>query len=1404
MTEYAAENLANHSDLTNSQFLMWLGQKLNPDVPLYNMIQTFTIKGDIDPLRFRHAFQTVVNTSDAMRTVIEEQAGVPQQRVLADMQFDLPIIDFSQDPNPEIVYRNWLNEQRVRSLDLSKRLFDSALIQLAPDKYVWYLNQHHLITDGWSFLVVYQRTAARYAGAQSNETVSWPQYAAYRDHENQHRTTESFAQAEAYWQEKLQKPVEPLTFYDSQVTQRAARTERVICHLGPERSARLREIAGEKGVRSISTDLSLFTIFATLFSTWLYRVGDNDKITLGMPVHNRPSTTFKETVGLFIEICPLVLDLEPNDSFYSLAKKITSEMFTTLRYAQPGVSRADSNRAYEVLLNFVNVTFPDFSGLPVTVEWVHSGYGDSNHSLRLQVHDFADSGSFALHFDLNTDVFNIQRREWVVQHFLRVVDAFITDREQIISRVPLLSTAEHARYVGDFNLTTAEYPVDETVVTLFEKQVQATPQAIAIADGTTTLSYDELNTRSNQVAHWLQRQGVGPDTLVALCAEHRPETVIALLGIQKAGGAYVPLDPAYPNERLAFMLDDIAEATRQTPILLAQQSLLSVFGDFNTNPVAIDNTAFDNESTDNLPVKPGVDNLAYAIYTSGSTGKPKGTLIEHSGLVNYAWWAEQTYCRGEKLTFPLYSSLAFDLTVTSIFVPLISGGQITLYREDEGVRGMVILKVIEDNAVDIIKLTPAHLSLLQDIELTNSQVRKFIVGGEDFKTNLAQQIHDKFNGQVEIYNEYGPTEAVVGCMVHRYQPQVDTKLSVPIGKPAANKQIYVLDHHLNPVPTGVIGEIFIGGIGLARGYLNRPTLTADRFIENSFADSQRLYRTGDLARWSPDGQLEFLGRADYQVKIRGARIELGEIETALASHSAIQSAVVQVVQSAAETAAEVTQYCVRCGLPSNFPGVTFDAAGVCTTCQTYETYREKARAYFKTMDELHVLVARAKASGSGEYDCLMLLSGGKDSTYVLYQLVNMGLSVLAFTLDNGYISDGAKANIRRVTADLGVEHIFGETPAMNAIFVDSLQRFNNVCNGCFKTIYTLGIKLARERGIHYIFTGLSRGQFFETRLSADVFLNDSFDPDRFDESIIAARRAYHRQPDAVNQLLDTQLFQDDALFDEIQIIDFYRYSDVSLDEMYKFLDQHAPWIRPADTGRSTNCLINDAGIYVHKHQRGYHNYALPYSWDVRLGHKNREAALDELDDDIDEAYVQNLLHDIGYDLTDHSNNSQRLVAWYVADSELSSAEVQQYLAQALPDFMLPAQFVQLAQMPLTTNGKIDRAALPDPDQQQPVTTTSYVAPTNAVEESLADIWCRVLGLQQIGIHDNFFELGGHSLPALQAMALANQAFQIEIPLPTFFQQPTIAGLASAIEAQLVAEIENMSEAEVEALLGKME
>ncbi|WP_262030990.1 amino acid adenylation domain-containing protein [Microvirga sp. Mcv34] len=958
--------------------------------------------------------------------------------------------------------------------------------------------------------------------------------------------------------------------------------------------------------------------------------------------------------------------------------------------------------------------------------------------------------------------------------------------------LPLLNDRDHQSLVIDYNATEAPYPSSETIIELLRSQVARTPDAEAIRDGSETLTYQQLNERSNQVAAYLASSGVGPGRCVVVLMEHSMEVVVAILGILKSGAAYVPLDAATPKGRIARILKDIADGTGEAPTLAITQSHLQS----NLPPALVDVFVLDAEFKSisgqpyaDHPSSATPDGTAYIIFTSGSTGVPKGVMISHRSLVNYIWWAARVYSAGERLAWPLFSSLAFDLTVTTLFTPLVTGGRIVVYLGDPGAQSMVVLKVVDDNAVDIVKLTPAHLAMIRDRNLRATRLRKFIVGGEDFKTELARDITQAIPHPVEIYNEYGPTEATVGCMIHRFDIVQDQHPSVPIGAPAANAGIYVLNEIHQPVPPGVIGEMFIAGDGLAKGYFNRPDLTGERFLMTTDprdgTSKLRMYRTGDLARWSSDGRLDFLGRADHQVKVGGARVELGEIEARLMKHPLVHDcAVIATAASAAKPATQV-RYCERCGVSSDMPGTTYDENGVCNLCQAFDTYVDKAQSYFRTPEDLQVLISEMQANRKGPYDCIVLLSGGKDSSFMLCKLVAMGVKPLTYTLDNGFISDDAKANIRRLVNGLGVDHHWGSTPHMNEIFVDSLKRFANVCNGCFKTIYTLATNYARENGIGYIVTGLSRGQFFETRLTEEVFKRDDYDPSRLDALVAEARKEYHRREDAVSRYLDVDVFRNDSIFEEVKFVDFYRYWSVPLEDMLEFLKTQAGWSRPSDTGRSTNCLINDVGIYIHKKQRGYHNYALPYSWDVRLGQKTRDEAIDELNDDLNVPRIKEIMAQIGYiEPLAAEDGIARLVAYYVSPENVSVADLRAHLAEELPDAMMPTHFVRLDRLPLTTNGKVDRAALPEPtgDNIQPV--EDFIAPSTETEKTLAALWCDLLKVESIGRNDNFFNLGGHSLLVMRAVSRLRETFGVDVQLRNLFERPTVAGLAEVIDGML--------------------
>jgi tyrocidine synthetase-3 len=495
--------------------------------------------------------------------------------------------------------------------------------------------------------------------------------------------------------------------------------------------------------------------------------------------------------------------------------------------------------------------------------------------------------------DYNGELFRRESIEVLARHLAEILRAASESPDQTISQLELLSPSRRNELVVQFNQSASEYPKDKTIAQLFAEQVEQTPAHIAIEFHNESLTYRELDGRVNQLANWLRARGIKAGVPVGIYLEHSPETIIALLGVLKAGGFYVPFDTAHPRARIDFMISDTA-----TPLVITQEHLRESMNEKAAPP-----------NSDATP-----DDLAYVIYTSGSTGEPKGVEIRHRSLVNYVWWAKNQYVRDETLAFALYSSLAFDLTVTSIFSPLITGNRIVIYREEGG--SSAIEEILKDNKVGVLKLTPSHLALMKIQDNSQSRIRRLIVGGEQFETELATEVLRSFDGNVEIINEYGPTEATVGCMIHRFDPAQDTQAFVPVGRPAANAQIYVLDDDLKPVAENVLGEMYLAGDGLARGYLKRATLTAEKFIDNPFTSGQRMYRTGDLARWLPHGIIEYVGRKDGQVKYHGHRVELNEIKRALNRHPQIRDSVIVIARDKTGNDAMIAYYVSRQALDS--------------------------------------------------------------------------------------------------------------------------------------------------------------------------------------------------------------------------------------------------------------------------------------------------------------------------------------------------------------------------------------------------------------------------------------------------------------------------------------------------------
>ncbi|UCH92360.1 MAG: amino acid adenylation domain-containing protein [Candidatus Aminicenantes bacterium] len=973
--------------------------------------------------------------------------------------------------------------------------------------------------------------------------------------------------------------------------------------------------------------------------------------------------------------------------------------------------------------------------------------------------------------------------EQISRHFLKILEISILDVNKKIAEISFLTKQEKERLIVDFNRTEADYPKDKPLQRLFAEQVEKTPDKTALVYDDKELSYKALDCRANQLARLLGKKGVGSGDIVAIMAVPSLEMVPGILGILKAGAAYLPVDPDYPEARVSYILED-----SQIQIFLNQNHQLENMkwaGDLLR--IEEPATESDDGNGSNLDNASHANDLAYIIYTSGSTGNPKGVMIEHASVVNLALAQKEEFGINERERVLQFSSLSFDASVEQIFISLFSGSVLVLVAKAVLLDNQQFEKFLLDYSITHIHAVPSFLNI---IGMNPSyRLKRMVAGGDVCPPRLAHKWHKICH----FYNEYGPTETTVTSIELRVKTVDENWSQLPIGKPLPNTTVFILDQRMRLVPRGATGELYIGGAGVARGYLNNPELTGDKFLNNPFVKGERMYHTGDLARWLPDGNIEFLGRIDYQVKIRGFRIELEEIEHKLINYKKNTNIINPFNRDLSKTKNKTeTIYCTECLLSSHYPDIHFNQEGICSVCQEYEEYEEQAIKYFERMDAFHRLIDNAKRTSRGDYDCMLLFSGGKDSSYVLYQLVEMGLNVLAFTFDNGYISDIAFENIERITSALHVDSMVCKAERMNEIFVESLHQDDTVCTGCFKALTTISTRIAMEKGINVIITGLSRGQIFDTKLHG-LFQQHIFDKEEIEEKLLIFREIYHSTNDPISKLLNIEL--NNEVFKQIYFVDFFRYNDTPVHEIKEYLkSKDIRWNQPGDTGFcSTNCIINDVGIYVHLRNKGYHNYSAPLSWDCRLGQGTRQEALKEIEFEADLSKVQRILKEIGYldepikdavviDKEDESGDKY-LCAYLVSDREIDLSGLKDDLSRELPEYMVPAFFIQLDKMPLTPTGKLDRQALPEPGDRIG-TGKKYEAPGNEVEEKLVEIWSEVLAVEKdnIGINDNFFELGGHSLKATILVSKIHKGLNVKLPLGEIFKMPTIKQISKYMES----------------------
>lgn len=873
--------------ITHPQKGVWYTEKIYPGTSLYNIGGYTRIKGTIDFNLLEEAINILIQKHDGLRLTFIEEHGEMKQSVGEYESMKLDCIDFSRYENSEEQFDAWIEREARKPFVIENgKLFYFALFSISDSDNGYLAKFHHSIADGWSTKIMTEQICDNYMKLFNGEEIDdhlAPSYLEYVASEKKYLVSDRFFKDKAFWNEKF-NDLSGISLSKSSGNLEGKRRK---FELGLELSSNIKRFAEDN-------KCSLNTFFVTLYLIYAYKTTQQEDIVIGTPVLNRSGKKEKSIFGMFTSTMPFRFAIDEDASIVDTLARVNEELKACYFHQKYPYDLLIQDlelkkRGYDILfnscINYYNTKHNSIlNGFPIENAEFYNGH--QIYSLQLIIRDWLDSGSLILDFDYKVNDYTQEQINDMYARLVHLIQSMIKIPSEKIRNVSVLSDDEKTKLVYQFNATETAYPKDKLISTLFEEQVERTPEKIAISFNDDELTYQELNEKANQLARYLIERGVKKETLVGLLTTHSIETVIGILGILKAGGAYLPIDPDYPDDRIGYMLEDSGSA-----LLLTNMALTNKLS-FSSEVIDLRAQSIYLRDSSNLDIVNKSDDLAYVIYTSGSTGKPKGVMIEHRGLVNYVWWAKKRYVGGEDEVFPLYSSLAFDLTVTSLFTPLISGNKIVVYRDSSDDNEYVLYRILKEKQATVVKLTPSHLSLLKYLNNSDASVRRFIVGGEDLKVKQAKDIYESFGGNIEIVNEYGPTETVVGCMSHKYDYERDTGASVPIGTPAENVQCYLLDKNLNPVPPYSIGELYISGGGVARGYLKKLELTQEKFLRNPFVHGKRMYKTGDLARFIDGGKLEYVGRTDQQVKIRGYRIELGEIENYLFMHEAIKDVTV--------------------------------------------------------------------------------------------------------------------------------------------------------------------------------------------------------------------------------------------------------------------------------------------------------------------------------------------------------------------------------------------------------------------------------------------------------------------------------------------------------------------------------
>jgi amino acid adenylation domain-containing protein len=885
--------------LSFAQQRLWFLDQLEPNNPFYNVPQITRVRGKLNVEFLERSLNEIVRRHEALRTIFQMEGQEPVQVIAQPQRIVFEIRDFTSlsEDEREANALQAAGEEVRRPFDLQVGpLFRAGLLKLAEQDHILILNTHHSVSDGWSMGILSQELTALYEAYAAGKASPLPelplQYADFSAWQRKRLSGEALEQQVAYWKQQLAGAPTSLELPTDRVrppVQAFRGAKRAVC-------MRMELLEALKRLGR-SEDATLFMVLLAGFNVLLSRYTGQEDIVVGTPIAGRNRAETEKLIGFFVNTLVLRTELSGAMSFRELLVRVKETALSAYAHQEMPFEKLveelnpprDMSRSpvFQVMMALQNAPGRAVKMGDLSVNGFAAGSESSKFDLSLSLSEHMEGGLWTT-ITYNTDLFDATTVERMLGHFLVLLEGIVQDPERKIWELPLLTDVERQQVMVEWNQTRADYP-DVCLHQLFEDQAKRSQDDDALICEDDRVSYDRLNRRANQLAHYLRKLGVKPGVPVGVLMDRSLDLVVALLGIWKAGGAYVALDPQYPASRIEFMLEDAA-----AEMLLTEQRYTGVVtGGVRQVCLDLDWDSIKAESEANVASGVRPEDLAYILHTSGSTGRPKGAMLCHRGIANCLFWMQERYKLDKSDKFLFKTSLNFDPSVWEIFWPLMVGGTSIIVSPHAQADSEYLLSTIEKQRATTVYFVPSMLSAFLDSHGLERGLglRRVICGGEKMSQELIRRFFDCLPG-VDLHHSYGPTETSIAAAEWTCERNYQYGVT-PIGRPLGNTTFYVLDAHMQPVPIGVSGELYIGGRGVGLGYAGRKDLTSEKFIPDQFGrDGERLYRSGDRVRYLPDGNLEYIGRIDHQVKIRGYRIELGEIESVLLQHPGVSESVV--------------------------------------------------------------------------------------------------------------------------------------------------------------------------------------------------------------------------------------------------------------------------------------------------------------------------------------------------------------------------------------------------------------------------------------------------------------------------------------------------------------------------------